>query len=66
MHTLRFDVEGLEWVITVSIGIGLSTSGWEPPEQIIRRADAAVYRAKETGKACHAVFDRSANESTSP
>ena len=61
-----FDVEGLEWVITASIGIGLSTSGWEPPEQIIRRADAAVYRAKEAGKACHAVFDRSANESTSP
>jgi len=63
---LPFDVEGLEWVVTASIGIGLSTSGWEPPAQIIRRADAAMYHAKEAGKARHAVFDPSANESTSP
>jgi len=63
---LPFDVEGLEWVVTASIGIGLSTSGRDPSEQIMRRADAAMYRAKEAGKARHAVFDPSANESTSP
>jgi diguanylate cyclase (GGDEF)-like protein len=61
-----FDMEGLERVVTVSIGIGLSTSGWEPPEQIMRHADAAMYRAKEAGKARYAVSDPSANESTSP
>jgi diguanylate cyclase (GGDEF)-like protein len=61
-----FDLEGLEGVVTASIGVGLSTSGWEPPEQIIRRADAAMYRAKEAGKARFAVYDPSANESTSP
>jgi diguanylate cyclase (GGDEF)-like protein/PAS domain S-box-containing protein len=61
-----FDLEGLEGVVTASIGVGLSTSGWEPPEQIIRRADAAMYRAKEAGKARFAVYNPSANESTSP
>jgi diguanylate cyclase (GGDEF)-like protein/PAS domain S-box-containing protein len=61
-----FNLEGLERLVTASIGIGLSTSGWEPPEQIMRRADAAMYRAKEAGKARYAVFDTSANESTSP
>lgn len=52
-----FDLEGLERLVTASIGIGLSTSGWEPPEEIMRRADAAMYRAKEAGKARYAVFD---------
>ena len=61
-----FDLEGLERVVTASIGIGISTSGWEPPEEIMRRADAAMYRAKEAGKARYALLDPSANESTSP
>jgi diguanylate cyclase (GGDEF)-like protein/PAS domain S-box-containing protein len=60
------DLEGLERVVTASIGIGLSTSDWEPPEEILRRADAAMYRAKEAGKARYAVLDPSANESISP
>jgi PleD family two-component response regulator len=53
-------------VATASIGIGMSISGWEPPEEILRRADAAMYRAKEAVKARHAVSDPSPNESTSP
>ena len=61
-----FDLEGLERVVTASIGIGLSTSGWESPEEIMRRADAAMYRAKEAGKARYTVFDPSTNESTYP
>jgi len=32
----------------------------------MRRADAAMYRAKEAGKACYALLDPSANESTCP
>ena len=61
-----FDIEGLERHITASIGIALSISGWEAPEEIMRRADAAMYCAKDTGKARYAVFDPGANESTSP
>ena len=52
-----FDLEGTEWLVTASIGIGLSTSGWEAPEEIMRYADAAMYRAKEAGKARYVVFD---------
>jgi diguanylate cyclase (GGDEF)-like protein len=61
-----FDLMGLEWVVTASIGIGLSASYWEPPETVLRRADAAMYRAKEAGKARHSVSDPGANESASP
>jgi diguanylate cyclase (GGDEF)-like protein/PAS domain S-box-containing protein len=60
------DLEGLERVVTASIGIGISTSYWEPPDEILRRADGAMYRAKEAGKARHVVLDPSANESISP
>ncbi len=61
-----FDVLGLGWVVTASIGIGLSASYWEPPEAVPRRADAAMYRAKEAGKARHSVSDPGANESAFP
>ncbi len=60
------DLEGLGRVVTASIGIDLSTSAWEPPEEVLRRADAAMYRAKQAGKARYAVLDPSANESTAP
>jgi diguanylate cyclase (GGDEF)-like protein len=61
-----FDLLGLEWVVTASIGMGLSASYWEPPEAVLRRADAAMYRAKEAGKGRHWVSDPGANESASP
>jgi diguanylate cyclase (GGDEF)-like protein/PAS domain S-box-containing protein len=42
---------------TVSIGIALSTSGHGRPEDVLRDADIAMYRAKARGKARHEVFD---------
>lgn len=42
---------------TASIGIALSSSGYERPEDILRDADTAMYRAKENGKARYEVFD---------
>jgi diguanylate cyclase (GGDEF)-like protein/PAS domain S-box-containing protein len=59
------ELGGLEWTVTTSTGIGLSTSKWEPPGEIVRRADAAMYRAKEAGKGRHAIFDPGADESAS-
>ena len=59
------DLGGLEWTVTTSIGIGLSIPQWEPPGEIVRRADAAMYRAKEAGKGCHAIFDPGADEGAS-
>jgi diguanylate cyclase (GGDEF)-like protein len=42
---------------TASIGIALSSSGYDRPEDILRDADIAMYRAKENGKARYEVFD---------
>ena len=42
---------------SASIGITLSTIGYEHPESILRDADTAMYHAKEKGKARHEIFD---------
>jgi len=42
---------------SVSIGIALSTTGYERPQDVLRDADIAMYRAKARGKARHEVFD---------
>src|SRR5262249_38927148 len=42
---------------TSSIGIALSSSGYDRPEDILRDADTAMYRAKENGKARYEMFD---------
>jgi diguanylate cyclase (GGDEF)-like protein/PAS domain S-box-containing protein len=42
---------------TTSIGIALSTTGYDRPEDILRDADIAMYRAKSTGRGSHAIFD---------
>jgi len=41
----------------VSIGIALSNSSYEQPEEILRDADTAMYRAKSLGKARYEIFD---------
>jgi diguanylate cyclase (GGDEF)-like protein/PAS domain S-box-containing protein len=53
-----FQLDGHEVFTSVSIGIALSASGYEAPDQILRDADTAMYRAKAAGKARHEVFDR--------
>ena len=42
---------------TASIGIALSSSGYDRPEDLLRDADIAMYRAKENGKARYELFD---------
>jgi diguanylate cyclase (GGDEF)-like protein/PAS domain S-box-containing protein len=54
---LPFNLNGYEVFTTTSIGIALSATGYERPEDILRDADTAMYRAKEQGRVCHAVFD---------
>ena len=53
-----FHVEGNEVFESASIGIALSTTGYDRPEDIIRDADTAMYRAKAMGRGRHVVFDR--------
>jgi diguanylate cyclase (GGDEF)-like protein/PAS domain S-box-containing protein len=45
-----------EHFVTLSIGIALARGG-EPAENLIRDADAAMYRAKEHGRGRYEVFD---------
>jgi diguanylate cyclase (GGDEF)-like protein len=62
---LPFDVRGVEVVASVSIGVSLS-DGTDPSldaEALIRDADTAMYRAKETGRDAVCVFDSSMRDS---
>ena len=43
---------------SASIGIALSSSGYTRPDDILRDADIAMYRAKENGKARYELFDQ--------
>jgi EAL domain-containing protein (putative c-di-GMP-specific phosphodiesterase class I) len=55
-------VGGHEVFASASIGIALGSHGYDAPEECLRDADAAMYRAKALGKARHEVFDRSMHE----
>ena len=55
---LPFQLDVHEVFTSCSIGIAVSTSGYEKPEEILRDADTAMYRAKTTGRARYEVFDR--------
>jgi diguanylate cyclase (GGDEF)-like protein/PAS domain S-box-containing protein len=45
------EVEGQEAFVSPSIGIALSHSAQNSPEEVLRRADLAMYSAKKRGKA---------------
>ncbi len=61
LHELRapFAVRGREVFVTGSMGIALSATGYQKPEEIMRDADTAMYRAKALGKARYELFDAS-------
>jgi diguanylate cyclase (GGDEF)-like protein/PAS domain S-box-containing protein len=52
-----FDVFGTEINTSASIGITRSSFGYTRPEDVLRDADIAMYRAKAAGKARYALFD---------
>ena len=52
-----FTISGHEVFATASMGIALSATGYDRPEDILRDAETAMYRAKNRGKACYEVFD---------
>ena len=54
---LPFVLGAQEVFTTVSIGIALSTTGYDRPEDILRDADIAMYRAKLLGKARYEIFN---------
>lgn len=52
-----FDVDGHEIVVTASIGIAFSSNTSTEAQGVLRDAEIAMYRAKNTGKARCEVFD---------
>src|SRR5207245_933489 len=52
-----FVLDGKEVFTSVSIGIALSNASYNEPEDILRDADTAMYRAKSLGKARYEIFD---------
>ena len=56
--SVPFDLDRNSAFATASIGIALSSSGYDRPEDILRDADIAMYRAKENGKARYEMFDQ--------
>jgi diguanylate cyclase (GGDEF)-like protein/PAS domain S-box-containing protein len=57
-HSLAqpFYLDGRELFMSVSVGIAMSQPGLERPEDYLRDADLAMYRAKLRGRARHEVF----------
>ena len=53
-----FLIDGREVVIGVSIGIALSMDGLEAGEALLKRADLAMYRAKNDGRGTFRFFER--------
>jgi diguanylate cyclase (GGDEF)-like protein/PAS domain S-box-containing protein len=52
-----FRLQGQELFATASMGIAYAGSGYTRPEDLLRDADNAMYRAKSLGRARYEVFD---------
>lgn len=52
------DIGGSRLSVTASIGVALGDSGTKGPGDLLRKADQAMYRAKDDGKARHVILDR--------
>jgi diguanylate cyclase (GGDEF)-like protein/PAS domain S-box-containing protein len=57
-----FVLSGHEIFTSVSVGIALSSSGYQRPEEMLRDADTAMYRAKAAGRSRHQIFDADMHE----
>ncbi|CCQ72852.1 Putative sensor protein containing GAF, PAS and Diguanylate phosphodiesterase domains [Magnetospira sp. QH-2] len=53
-----FKLAGREIVSSASIGIAMSSTGYERPGEVVRDADIAMYQAKTRGRGRHVVFEK--------
>jgi len=53
-----FYLQGQDVFVSASIGIALSSTGYLMPDDLLRDADLAMYRAKANGKSRYEVFDQ--------
>ena len=59
----RITIGGREVFTSASIGVALSNASYKAPEEILRDADTAMYRAKAAGRGCYQVFDQTMHRS---
>jgi diguanylate cyclase (GGDEF)-like protein/PAS domain S-box-containing protein len=57
-----FRLEDRDLRLSASVGIALSDTGYSTVEEVVRDADAAMYRAKEEGRGRYRIFDRMLRE----
>jgi diguanylate cyclase (GGDEF)-like protein len=50
-------IDGHSVGVTASIGVSLFPGDVKDPDQLLRHADQAMYKAKEAGKGCFQIFD---------
>lgn len=55
--SLPFQLDGQEVFTSASIGIALSATGYDQPEDLLRDADIAMYRAKSQGSTRYEIFN---------
>ncbi len=60
--SLPFLLGEVEVFATASIGVAFSSSHYQQPEDMLRDADTAMYRAKSDGRSRHQVFDVAMHE----
>lgn len=53
-----FRLSGFDVFTSTSVGVALSSIGYDSTEEILRDADTAMYRAKEQGQGRFEVFDK--------
>lgn len=58
VSAVPFNLNGHEVFTGVSIGITLSITGYDQPDDLLRDADTAMYRAKALGNSSYQVFDQ--------
>lgn len=55
--SVPYEIKGHTVAISASIGITMNDASMRTPGDLLRSADTAMYRAKQGGKANHAIFD---------
>jgi diguanylate cyclase (GGDEF)-like protein/PAS domain S-box-containing protein len=57
-----FEFDGNEIILTASAGVAISERGDEPADELLRNAEAAMYRAKQLGGGHYEAFDAALRE----
>lgn len=57
-----FQLCNSEFSTSVSIGIVMGGPSYEEPDHLLRDADTAMYKAKESGKGCYHVFSQNLHQ----